>query len=612
MGSASNGSTQAMTSQQRREWEEDAAKERKRVVEQQAKSPQRPGSAKVKPPTTEPPRTELPDTESSDIESPDFLYLIPTNETAKLAFSELLDQKKAQKLSPHHFQYIVETGKGPLHKTVNYQARSKSETPEVEDLKDPRPSDINLGYFRVSFDCQHVTKSVSWVIGRGSAKMDKDKRDVDILLAVPGSIHTRGLRAAHAYLRMHPESGVWMIHAAPEYGDGSGESTPMVMATLDDQDILEGGYRCLQRPEARLSILDMEFRVQFALTDYSACDSYRDSRNRKLEEENIPVPDTEISGIPLESDIRARSLAVFSVGLSSGTFGSVYEAFDPESGDLRIVKVIELKQESVSKSLRPELAMVEEYPNARGLVRQYGWCNSNGESTLEAKRYPICMYIVQRKGEAFHKHSWQAAPGKGMEILKLCQDLLHGLHTIHQAGWMHRDITRQNILYFKGNPPEAALCDFGKLYRGTTHTSPRIAAWNYLPPEIVEGASNPYNQSLDIWMLALALLFCWYRRVFKDIHGRSSNGQLTLNNIGVIRARLAGYTNDSLAFLLRDMISEHPGERPSAKKALEYPCFQLLKAHAPPEAESSKGKRRHRDEDSIDIQAIKEQANRAE
>lgn len=56
------------------------------------------------------------------MKSPDFLRIIPSNETAKLAFNELLDRRKGEKFSPHHIQYMVETGKGPLRKIVNYQA----------------------------------------------------------------------------------------------------------------------------------------------------------------------------------------------------------------------------------------------------------------------------------------------------------------------------------------------------------------------------------------------------------------------------------------------------------------------------------------------------------
>ena len=605
MSSASDDTTQAMTSQQNRKWEEDAAKERKMLMQRQEKSPQQPGSAKLKPPTTESPKTK-----SQEIKSPDFLRLIPHNERAKLAFSELLNQVEAKKLSPHHLQYMEKTGRGPLRKIINYQARSKSETPDVEESEETTTSEINMGYFKVSFDCENVTKSARWVIGRGSAKTNKDKRNVDILLAAPGSKYTTGLLAAHAYLYMHPDSGVWMIHAAPEYYNSSEEAASTAMAMLDNHKIFQNGFRCLDRPEARLEILDMEFRVQFALTTYSECKSYRELRNLKLKEYNIDLPDTDISGIPLVSDIRVANLAVSSLGLGRGSFGSVYEAFDPESGELRVVKVIELKRESAAAFLKPETDMVTRYPNTRGLVRQYGWCNSNGDPTLQAIKYPLNIYIVQRKGKVFNQQSWPfKSPEFRMETLKLCQDLLHGLDVIHQRGWMHRDVTVTNILYFKGPPAEAALCDFGKLHLGKTDSDTSLAAWKFLPPEIVQGESKTYNQSIDIWMLGYALVYTWYSKAFKSVYYRK-NEQITRVGLATLRADLQASKDHGLAPLLRWMLAENPDDRPTPKQALGHPCFKQLKPDSPQEADSSKGKRRHQEEDSVDIEAAKEQALR--
>lgn len=578
--------TQVMTSQDIRDWETINAPERERLMQQQESMQQH---------------------ASSTTKSPDFLRLIPSNTKAKRAFSELLDRKKAETLSPHHFQYMVDSGKGPLRKTINYPTRSGDETPDEEYSDEPDTSEINLGFFKVSFDYKNVTNSAKWVIGRGSARKDENKRNVDILLAAPGSKHTRGLLAAHAYLRMHPDSGVWMIHAAPEYGNGSEKSAPTAMAMLDDHEIFKKGFRCLDRPEARLSILDMEFRVQFALTTYAACESYRQLRNRKLEEYDIAAPDTDISGIPLNSDIRAQNLAVFSLGLGSGSFGTVYEAFDPESGELRIVKVIEVKSMFDSQLLKPETDMVNLYPKARGLVRQYGWCNSNGEPTLEATKYPLNIYIVQRKGKAFSRLSWMDIPP--IDKLKCFQDLLHGLCTIHQRGWMHRDITQQNILYFKGDPPEAALCDFGKLCFSKTDTYTALAAWNYLPPEIVEGQSNPYDQSIDIWMLALALVHCWWPQLFEGIT-RLPNGQIPLVGLEFIRSRFRKTKKPALPHLLYHMLSEDPKRRPTAGQALSHATFRHFKTEATQEPVSSEGKRRHSEKDTIDVEAAKNQAMR--
>ena len=578
---ASNSPTQAMTSQETRDWVASAVETQRQLSQQHS---------------------------SSLIKAPDFLRLIPSNETAKLAFSELLTRKRAGTLSDHHGQYIVDNGKGPSRKPIEYQARSEGETTDEDCPEKPEaPKIINLGFFNVSFDHVNVTQSAKWVMGRGSARKGEGKttRNVDILLAAPGSQHTKGLLAAHAYLCMHPDSGVWMIHAAPGSSDRSKESAPTTIATLDDHEIINNGFRCLDKAEARLSILDMDFCVQFALDTYPACASYRDLRNLKLAEYKIAIPDTNISGIPLKSDIRARNLAVFSIGLASGGFGSVYEAFDPESGELRVVKVVELESDSGAQELQAEIDMVTKYPNARGLVRQYGWCNSNGDSYLKAKNYPLNIYIVQRRGKAFNKIDWKDIPARNK--LKVFQDLLHGIGTIHQQGWMHRDVTRQNILYFQGDPPEAALCDFGKLCLNKTDTYTSLAAWSNLPPEIVEGESNAYDQSIDIWMLALALVLSWRPQACQGIT-RLPNGQISSVGLDVIHSWLLKMKGSNLAHLLRVMLSKDPKSRPSAGQALLHPCFRHLKTDTTQEPVSSDGKRRHSEENKIDVEAIKDQA----
>ena len=585
MNTASQHPTQAMTSQETRDWVASTVGSQQKLIQQRA---------------------------SPTLKSPDFLRLIPLNSTAKLAFSDLLNRKKAGTLSDHHSQYIVDSGRGPLRKTINYQARAEGETTDEDCPDKPEaPEIINLGFFKVSFDCMNVTNSAKWVIGRGSARKYENNinRNVDILLAAPGSGFTRGLLAAHAYLCMHPESGVWMIHAAPDSSNSSGESAPVVMAMLDDDEIFNNGFRCLAKPESRLSILGMDFRVQFALTTYPACENYRQLRNQKLLEYHMAVPETEISGIPLEFDSRAKKLAVFSLGLASGGFGSVYEAFDPESGELRVVKVVELKKESTSGLMEAEIEMAEQYPNTRGLVRQYGWCNSNGDTTLAVKNYPLNIYIVQRKGKAFNRQSWKDT--LAIERLKVFQDLLHGLRTIHQRGWMHRDITRQNILYFKGDPPEGALCDFGKLCFSKTDTYSSLAAWCFLPPELVQGESNSYDQSIDIWMLALALVLSWCPQACHGV-ARLHNGQITSVGLEVIRSFFRNMKTSALADLLRRMLSKDPKSRPTAGQALTHPCFRDFEKDSTQEAVSSDGKRRRWEEDAVDVETANNQAMRLE
>ncbi len=565
--------TQAFTSQQAREIRENAAQRHKAQLQVES---------------------------LTTATSPDFLRFIPCNAEAKLAFSEIIDRKKANMLGEHHAQYLVDNGRGPLRKNIIQQARSEGETTDEEYSEELEAPDINLGYFRVNFDCPSLTRGTKWVIGRGSEKkkaVNKVNRNVDILLAVPGSKYSKGLLAAHAYLRMHPESGIWMICAAPESRDRSGDPSSGATVKLEDNLIFDKEFRCLDKPEARLVILNMEFSVQFALNTFEATQKYRESRNTALRAQDIAVPDTYISGIPLKYDIRAADLAVFSTGLASGTHATVYEAFDPQSGELRVVKVIEVKREAAARLLQPEVQMATQFGNARGLIRQYGWCNSNGDRILNVELFPMKLYLVQEKGKGFHKHDWRKVIGH--EELKLCQDLLHGLVAIHAEGWMHRDISQQNILYFEGNPARATLCDFGKLHPDKTDTYTALAAWDYLPPEIVQGRSNRYNQSIDIWMLALALVLVWYPDALQGVP-RLNNRQIRVAGLKLVRDRLHRVKDSGLAGLLNEMLAENAESRPTASQALGYLCFRNLNEQAAKMAKLAEGERRRPDDDAGD------------
>lgn len=42
-------------------------------------------------------------------------------------------------------------------------------------------------------------------------------------------------------------------------------------------------------------------------------------------------------------------------------------------------------------------------------------------------------------------------------------------------------------------PPQAALCIFSKLCDTLTEAETRLAAWQFLPPELQEDKRNPYN-----------------------------------------------------------------------------------------------------------------------
>lgn len=226
----------------------------------------------------------------------------------------------------------------------------------------------------------------------------------------------------------------------------------------------------------------MAFSVEFGVSTKEEIRNYLTIRDNVLRMQNLQPPRTQITGIPCELDRRAGDLAVFKLGLGSGTLGTMYEGFDPVSGDSRVIKAFEIKNRKAGEVLEPELTINKRFGATPGLVRQYGWSTSERDLEMKVRIFPVQVYLVMEKDLDFSRHNWNKG---GSELpttrTKLCQDLLKGLAAIHTEGWMYRDITVQNILFIEATnqPPQvtrAALCDFGKLFFGRTDTSTVLAA----------------------------------------------------------------------------------------------------------------------------------------
>lgn len=525
------------------------------------------------------------------ISSADVIRIVPRNGRARLAFNELIERKLSGRLGEHHAQYLVATGKGPLENIESLKGGSSDEDTDQGSAGGHNIQQINLGYFRINFECPTISGKGKWTIGRGTSNKNwAPTRNVDMMLAAPDTGHNNILRSTHAYLNLLTESGVWIMSAAigssvSSTKDSKGATlSQKATVFLDEKEIFDEEFRCLSKPSTPLTINGMEYLVNFVPKTLEEAQCYCGLRNQVLSLADIDPPKTQITGIPLETDMRAGDFAIFSLGLGSGTFASVYEGFDPVNGELRAVKLFEVKKQSDKLDIEPEIIVLNELGNTPGLIRQYGWCNSNGEQALYDKPGNYQVYIVMERGVAFTECNWSQ---RGLDILatrlRLFRDLLRGLDALHRKGWMHRDITRQNILFIEARPlqsqPErAALFDFGKLCQSSTDTYTALAAWPNLPPEIEQYRSNSYSQSIDVWMLALTLTHTWFPHVLQYRDRRPSNGQLTIKGIVQIQSLLVkeGSTTAPLANLLSSMLAANPKDRPSARYALTDTCFRNL------------------------------------
>ncbi|KAK3174030.1 hypothetical protein OEA41_001274 [Lepraria neglecta] len=519
----------------------------------------------------------------------DILKIIPSNEKAKLAFDNLVQKKLSNILDNHHSQYIVMTRKGPPERSNTHQPRPGDETTgDEENEGSGAAKDIHYGHFRINFDCRPFLKNFNFVLGRGSERLYGAIRNVDILLAAAKTKYSDGLKAAHALLAIHPESGAWMLSATAD--PPSAQIPEEGTVIFNDEGISQDQSRCLSRPHSTLAINGMQYDVRFAITEPEQEPLYRTKRDEALEAAGIRIPDTIISGIPFDIDGITKT-AVFRYGLGSGSFGRVFEGFDRTTGDLRVVKKIQLNHEPELPLAENEIKANQLFGGFEGIVTLYECSNSEGGQSTKAGRYPFDVFLVQERGVAFNKYLWQAEDPVPWNLRSvLLGQLLKGLIANHQQGCMHRDITPMNVLYFSQEPKHAAFCDFGKICYSKTDTDSGIANWLWLPPEIEEknnpAERNTYDQKIDVWMLGITILYSWYPQVLRGLRtpvkSRFSDHEMT------ICSRLKAERLSGLSPLLLKMISWDVKDRPTAEQALNYPC--LVNA-APEPAKSSDRKR---------------------
>ena len=121
------------------------------------------------------------------------------------------------------------------------------------------------------------------------------------------------------------------------------------------------------------------------------------------------------------------------------------------------------------------------------------------------KGYKMCLmmeYFPFDLGKLIDKQKIEFSVS---DIRIVMRQVLHALESVHDSGFMHRDVKPSNILLNKDG--ECVLIDFGisrKLAKeGEKLTKNVITRW-YRPPELLFG-SQEYNESVDIWGLGCVL-----------------------------------------------------------------------------------------------------------
>ncbi|WP_223169182.1 MULTISPECIES: serine/threonine-protein kinase [Microbacterium] len=249
--------------------------------------------------------------------------------------------------------------------------------------------------------------------------------------------------------------------------------------------------------------------------------------------------------------------------VGQGGMGKVYRAVDTALGRTVAVKLLPASADGMSEPDR-----------ARNEVRALGSVHHPSLVKLLdariAQGHPSYLVMEYIDGPTLSRQI-RAGAMPPSAVAKLAVDLASGLHAVHAAGLVHRDVTPANVLLAASVLPSvsfhAKLTDFGValLTDSVRVTTPGmvIGTAHYLAPEQVRGAEA--TPAADIYALGLVLREALTgERAYPHASG-----------IGAVMARLVEPPSipDSVgsewAHLLRCMTDTDPEARPSALEVAE-------------------------------------------
>jgi serine/threonine-protein kinase 11 len=160
-------------------------------------------------------------------------------------------------------------------------------------------------------------------------------------------------------------------------------------------------------------------------------------------------------------------------------------------------------------------------------------------------------------------------------IFSILKQILHGLKYLHDSGYVHQDVKPCNILITESGI--AKLADFG-IGHSFDSAAMVVGSPAFQAPEALDDAyvsdddsdSAPDGpQKEDIWALGVTL----YQLLFLDLPFIGDNLFEIVNYIKEHSLKIPEGCDDTVADLLRQMLTVDPGKRISVDELLRHPLI---------------------------------------
>ncbi|KAI4269602.1 MAG: hypothetical protein L6R35_006680 [Caloplaca aegaea] len=450
-----------------------------------------------------------------------------------------------EELHPYHKSFIQ------VVPTIGSD-ESESETSSSGRPGSPRRERENV-YYKLSLADKVEHFAHGWRAGRGSSETLKGSnnagdRSVDLLLIRPGQCANR-VAPVHARIRFNPHSGALMLVGA-------------------DKALEHGQFHVLYQRSNTFRVGDLYYTLVFTAFDADQYTKFVTRRNEILGHYGFPAPHSSLSAVWRHQDTKIGS-AILHSSFAFGTYGWVHAAVHSRTGQPLAIKRHLVQSRKQFAAVKGEVKVGLAFNEEQGLMPIYkSWCEHEAEHVCSVFPQQICTSSPL----AMHDFSRLQASGLSTrELIEFLRGPLEGLANLHEAGYIHRDVSMKNIFVLSLNPPRAVLGDFGKTIRAQSHKDRQIGPIKTLAPEV--DGSTYYDAKIDIWSWGVVFM-CAFAPFLNHLYERMSTPQWHHRATDWLAEKENELGLDSLAAqLIRCVLAKDPEQRPSAARTLEHPCF---------------------------------------
>eukprot|EP00928_Gymnodinium_smaydae_P034670 TRINITY_DN24515_c0_g1_i1.p1 TRINITY_DN24515_c0_g1~~TRINITY_DN24515_c0_g1_i1.p1 ORF type:complete len:558 (+),score=126.02 TRINITY_DN24515_c0_g1_i1:361-2034(+) len=200
----------------------------------------------------------------------------------------------------------------------------------------------------------------------------------------------------------------------------------------------------------------------------------------------------------------------FEKKIGEGSYGKVYRALLPKTGEIYAVKVVEVcaeaedpnaKDTSAFRTMIQEIDVLMACATCPQIVKIYG-------VHFPKNTFPMRLKVVMELCDHGSVSDICKRLQRGLteaEVRIIVREVLLGLKFLHDDKKIHRDVKAGNILITKEFRPK--LADFGiscQLQNTWARRNTQIGSPYWMAPEVIKGVA--YNAKADIWSLGITCI----------------------------------------------------------------------------------------------------------